>query len=134
MSAAPGPEAVGAVPKVLLVQSSEHLAERSLHDLILQARDADWSGLAASFLGDVHPTDWLVPVEALLHPSMQVLEVLQQLRSVVLLRHPVEPHRRIRADAVVGSFDAGHINQMGQRVELAPRFITGSLRYPQQLR
>src|SRR5688572_9744652 len=42
------PEAIGAVQEVLLVERSEHFAKRPLHDLVLKARDADRTSLAAS--------------------------------------------------------------------------------------
>lgn len=92
MRTAARPEAIRTVQKVLLVDHLEHLAYCILDDLVLQALDADRSGLAPS-LRDVREADRLVPPSPRLQPPVKVLEIALQLLPVFRLGHPIDPHR-----------------------------------------
>ncbi len=139
MGTAPGPEAIGAVQKVLLVDRFQHLAHGVLDQLVLERRDPNRPCLAL-FLRDVDTPHRLMASSLRLHPGVQVLEVCLQILPIRFLRDPIHPHRYSEASlpspahAVVGPLQSRHIDAMRQGVEpsfgLAPR----SFHYLQQLR
>ena len=133
MGTAPGPEAVRAVQKVLLVDRLQHLAHGVLDQLVLERRDPNRPRLP-SVLRDEDASDRLMAIALRLHPRVEILEVSLQVLPVRFLRDPIHAHRRILAHAVIGPLQSRHIDPMRQRVEpsfgLAPR----SFHYLQELR
>ena len=65
-------------------------------------------------LGDVHSPQWLMTVPLRLHPTVQLYEIRLKLLPVVLLAHPVHPHRRVAAQSMKGALQRRHVYQMRQ--------------------
>ena len=49
-----------------------------------------------------------------LHPPVQLYEIRLKLLPVVLLTHPVHPHRRVSTQAMKGALQRRHVYQMRQ--------------------
>ena len=113
MGAASGPEAVGAVQEVLLVDGLQYLTQGILDNLVLERRDPN-RPRPSPFLWDVDTPDRLMAISLRLHPCVQILEIPLQVLPVLLLRDSIHTHRRIISHAVVGALQSGHIDAMCQ--------------------
>ena len=67
-----------------------------------------------------------MPVRLRPQPLVQVPDVTGQILPVLLLRDAIDPHRRILAQAVIGTFQRIWIQQMRQRVESSVRVLLRS--------
>ena len=124
MGRAPGPEAIRARQKVLLVDGFQHHDDRSLRHLVFEGRDAERPSRAVC-LGDVCPAHRRRLVAAGLDAIDEVAEIGVQLRLVVRRRHTVDASRPILARPLVGlphPFQIDDVVQRGQHFSgLAPR-------------
>ena len=113
MGTASGSEAMRAVQKVLLVDRLQHLAQGALDKLVLERRYPDRPRLSP-FLRDVATSDRLMAISFRLHPRVQILEVLLQVPSVLLLRHSIHSYRCTLSCTTVSTFQSRHIDSMRQ--------------------
>ena len=65
-------------------------------------------------LGDVHSPQWLMSVPLRLHSPVQLYEIRIKLLPVVLLAHPIHPHRRVTTQVMKGALQRRHVYQMRQ--------------------
>jgi len=105
-----------------------------LHDLVLKARDPDGTRLALGIFGDVDSPNGLVAPLLAAKTLVQGLKVALQILSIALLGDAVDADGRIWPLAIIRPSQRFHINQVGQRVELAMRLTPRSFRYPQESR
>ena len=87
-------KAVRAVSEDRLVYDLEHVAQCTLHDLVLDRRDADRARLSLVFR-DVHTPYRLMPIAFAAQPLVEVAKVRFQRRAIRFVRHPVDSYRRV---------------------------------------
>src|SRR5262249_13369525 len=122
---------VRAIQEVLLVDGLQHVAQRTLYDLVLDRRYADRSSPAV-VLRDVNPANWLVTVLPRLHPYSQCLQVHREPFAVLTDRHGIDAHGRVAAQVPIRTFERCLVNEVSQREDPLFRMSFRSLRYPHE--
>src|SRR5450432_2299006 len=133
MRAASRSEAIRAVVKHGLVDYLQHLAQRVLHYLVLDRAHPDRSGLAPLFR-DMHASYRLMSIALRSDPLAQLSQVFPAILPVLLLAHTIDAHRRILANAAVGSFECWLVYQTCQLKDRSFWISLRSLCYPQESR
>ena len=93
VGAATGPETVGAVQEIGLVDGTEHLGHRTLDNLVFQGQDSE-RALPPVGLRDVDSPHWLRTISTAVQPVAQVSQATLQVLRIVLNRHRIYPGRR----------------------------------------
>ena len=127
--AAPGPESVRAIQKILLVHRLQHHQHRALEDFVLQRWNADRACLARARLLQVYPAHRRRTIPTRLEPFEQPRQVRLHLGLVVRRRHPVHSRRRVLAGSPVGFAHPHIIPMMRQRRQGQLRLPLSQLRY-----
>jgi hypothetical protein len=99
LGAAPGPIALAAVEKVLLIDRPQQLGTGQLHELVFQGRDAQRS-LCPVLFGDVDAPNQLGPVASRLHALGQRGDVAIQISGIVRRRQPIDAAGRVLVQVV----------------------------------
>src|SRR6266852_5793596 len=93
MLAPSGAEPVAEPEEVFFVNRIEHLRHRSLHDLVFNRRNSQWSLVPVCF-SNVRPACRLGPVCSSLHPAAQLSDLLLKSFAVFFPSHSVDTSRR----------------------------------------
>ena len=112
-----GAKAVGTGQKVLFVDGFEHHDDRPLKDLVFKRRDPDGARVATRPFRNMHPPHRWCPVRAGLGAVEQRLEVLSQIRRIVLDRLSVHARGPVRANAQVRFVEPTQVDVVGQGSE-----------------
>lgn len=92
------------------------LGNRTLDDLVLQGRHAEWSPPAICF-GDVDTPNRLWPVASGVDPCAEVLEVARQVLLVIRNRDPIDPSTGLPFLTPERPFERLVVNVMQQGAE-----------------
>ena len=129
MCAAPRPESVRAIHKVLLVHRLQHHQHRALQDFVLQRWNANRACLARPRLLQMHPAHRRRSIPPGLEPFEQPRQVRLQFGLVLRRRHAIDTRRRVLAYSPVGFAHPHLIDMVRQRRQGQLRLSLSQLRY-----
>ena len=129
MCAAPRPESVRAIHKVLLVHRLQHHQRRALQDFVLQRWNANRACLARPRLLQMHPAHRRRSIPPGLEPFEQPRQVRLQFGLVLRRRHAIDTRRRVLAYSPVGFAHPHLIDMVRQRRQGQLRLSLSQLRY-----
>ena len=128
----PRPEAVGEPKEVGLIDGTQQFGDRTLDDLILQRRHAEWS-LSAIGFRDIDATHRFCSVAPGVDACAEVLEICLPSLLVHLNRYPVDSHTRLPLLAPECAFERYPINMMQQCSEPGLVGPTGRRIHPREV-
>ena len=128
VSSTPRPKSVRTFQEVLLVRRFQHHQDRPLQDLVLQRRYPDRARLASRFR-QVYPAHRRRPIASRVESVEQALQVLRQIRFVLLGGYSVHPCRRTLSRAPVCLLQPLRVDLMRQRRQHHLRCLPCQFRY-----
>ena len=96
-----GSEAIRAVQKILLIDRLQHHGDRALQHFVLECRHPNRASLGSIAFGDMHASHRRCVVRSGLGALQQVLQVLLQVRCVLLRVLAVHAPRAVLARAPI---------------------------------
>ena len=117
MLAAPRPEPVRKIQKVLFPDLVENLHHRRLYDFVFQRCDSQWPLLTISFRYPDSSRRFRL-IGPAMDPYVEVDQSILQSVSIFLPRHSVHPFRRMPVQAVVAAAEQIDIDMVQQGGEL----------------